>query len=46
MYLQPLYEKYAYFCHGESEGISDRIFKDDICLSSGSICMKMNSSEL
>ena len=36
MYLQPLYGKCAYFCHGESEGISDRIFKEDICLSSGS----------
>jgi pyridoxal phosphate-dependent aminotransferase EpsN len=36
MHLQPLYKKYPYYPHGEGESISDKLFKNGICLPSGS----------
>ncbi|MFZ5945145.1 MAG: DegT/DnrJ/EryC1/StrS family aminotransferase [Bacillota bacterium] len=36
MHLQPLYEKYDYYSHSDNISISDKIFKDGICLPSGS----------
>ena len=36
MHLQPLYKDYAYYTAIEGVSISDRLFKDGLCLPSGS----------
>jgi len=36
MHLQPLFEKYEYYPHEEGKSVSDELFKNGLCLPSGS----------
>ncbi|WP_394603866.1 DegT/DnrJ/EryC1/StrS family aminotransferase [Fictibacillus sp. UD] len=36
MHLQPLYRQYLYYSHTENKSVSDELFKQGICLPSGS----------
>lgn len=36
LHMQPLFEKDSYYAHSESENVSEQLFKNGICLPSGS----------
>ena len=36
MHLQPMFEKYPYYPHEENSSVSEQLFRDGLCLPSGS----------